>query len=90
MAPRDTLSVGRRLVIWSDEPLQAAMASIEGPSAIRQVNYVVRRGDSLAAIASRFRVTVGNLLDWNGLSADRYLQPGQSLVLFVDVAEQST
>jgi membrane-bound lytic murein transglycosylase D len=90
MAPRDTLSVGRRLVIWSDEPLQAAMASIEGPSAIRQVNYVVRRGDSLAAIASRFRVTVGSLLDWNGLSADRYLQPGQSLVLFVDVAEQST
>jgi LysM repeat protein len=35
-------------------------------------------------------VTVGELLEWNGLSADRYLQPGQSLVLFVDVAEQST
>jgi membrane-bound lytic murein transglycosylase D len=63
---------------------------IEGPTAIRQVNYVVRRGDSLAAIASRFRVTVDSLLDWNKLSADRYLQPGQSLVLFVDVAEQST
>jgi membrane-bound lytic murein transglycosylase D len=90
MAPRDTLSVGRRLVVWSDEPLQASLAAIEGPSAIRQVNYVVRSGDSLAAIAKRFRVTVGSLLDWNGLSADRYLQPGQQLVLFVDVAEQST
>jgi membrane-bound lytic murein transglycosylase D len=95
------LSVGRGLVIWSDDPLQASLAaidvpsvmqdtSIQGPGAIRQVNYVVRRGDSLAAIARRFRVTVGSLLEWNNLSADRYLQPGQSLVLFVDVAEQST
>jgi membrane-bound lytic murein transglycosylase D len=68
----------------------ASLASINGPAAVRQVNYVVRRGDSLAAIASRFRVTVNSLLDWNSLSADRYLQPGQSLVLYVDVAEQST
>jgi membrane-bound lytic murein transglycosylase D len=90
MAPRDTLSVGRKLVIWSDEPVVASLASINGPAAVRQVNYVVRRGDSLAAIASRFRVTVNSLLDWNSLSADRYLQPGQSLVLYVDVAEQST
>jgi membrane-bound lytic murein transglycosylase D len=90
MAPRDTLAVGRNLVIWTDEPLTASPASIDGPSAIRQVNYVVRSGDSLASIAGRFRVTVASLLDWNSLSADRYLQPGQALVLYVDVTEQST
>ena len=90
MAPRDVLSVGRNIVIWSDDPLAASLASIAGPSEIRRVDYVVRQGDSLAAIASRFRVTVDNLLDWNELSADRYLQPGQALVLYVDVTEQST
>jgi len=90
MAPRDTLSVGRNLVVWTDDPLAASLASLRGPAQIRRINYVVRNGDSLAAIASRFRVTVSSLLDWNSLSADRYLQPGQALVLYVDVTEQST
>jgi peptidoglycan lytic transglycosylase D len=90
MAPGDVLSVGRKLVIWSDAAPAATTASLEGPSAIRKVNYVVRRGDSLAAIASRFRVTLAELLDWNSLSPERYLQPGQALVLYVDVTRQST
>jgi membrane-bound lytic murein transglycosylase D len=54
------------------------------------VNYVVRRGDSLSLIAGRFRVTVAKLLEWNSLSAQKYLQPGQRLVMYVDVTEQST
>ena len=54
------------------------------------MTYVVRRGDSLAAIASRFRVTLNDLVGWNSLSVDKYLQPGQSLVLYVDVTKQST
>jgi membrane-bound lytic murein transglycosylase D len=58
-------------------------------SMIRQVTYVVRRGDSLSSIASRFRVTVANLLEWNAVSSAKYLQPGQRLVMFVNVLEQS-
>lgn len=90
MAPGDVLSVGRRLVVWTDDPLTLAVASLDGPATVRRVNYVVRSGDSLSAIARRFRVSVDELLDWNGLSPDRYLQPGQSLVLYVDVTEQSS
>jgi membrane-bound lytic murein transglycosylase D len=90
MAPGDVLSVGRRLVIWTDDPVAAAVSGTRGPAQVRQVNYVVRRGDSLSAIAGRFRVSVNDLLAWNELSADRYLQPGQSLVLYVDVTEQSS
>lgn len=90
MAPGDVLSVGRTLVIWSDDPITVARAGLEGPSAVRRVNYVVRRGDSLSSIAGRFRVTLPELLEWNGISPDRYLQPGQALVLYVDVTEQST
>ncbi len=56
---------------------------------IRQVTYVVRRGDSLSSIARRFRVTVPQLLEWNRVSAQRYLQPGQRLMMYVNVTEQS-
>jgi len=65
MAPGDVLSVGRQLVVWSNDPLATAIANLTGPSAVRRVNYVVRRGDSLSAIADRFRVSVGELVEWN-------------------------
>jgi membrane-bound lytic murein transglycosylase D len=58
-------------------------------SQIRQVTYIVRRGDSLYSIARRFRVTVPKLLEWNDMNRDNYLQPGQRLVMFVNVLEQS-
>jgi membrane-bound lytic murein transglycosylase D len=90
MAPGDVLSVGRTLVIWTEGELAAALATLSGPEQIRQISYVVRRGDSLSTIAGRFRVSLADLLEWNGLAPDRYLQPGQSLVLFVDVTEQSS
>ena len=90
MAPGDVLSVGRSLVIWSEEPVVAAVAGSRGPAQVRQVNYVVRRGDSLSSIAGRFRVSLNELIAWNSLSPERYLQPGQSLVLYVDVTEQSS
>jgi membrane-bound lytic murein transglycosylase D len=91
MAPGDVLSVGRDLVIWTDTPVSpTTLASAQGPGQIRRVNYVVRRGDSLSSIAGRFRVALRELIDWNGLSPDKYLQPGQSLVLYVDVTEQSS
>ncbi len=85
MAPRDTLSVGRKLVVW-----QRGVAPPQDASRIRRLTYVVRRGDSLAAISSRFRVSVSELLKWNKISPDKYLQPGQRLVLYVDVTKQSS
>ncbi len=86
MAPGDVLSIGRRLVVWSDQGsvLPASNARI------RRVTYTVRQGDSLALISTRFRVSVTELLQWNQISADRYLQPGQRLLMYIDVTEQST
>lgn len=103
MAPGDVLSVGRRLVVWTAPPAQiaaagAAKASLSqsdaatgfaGPARIRELTYVVRRGDSLSSIARRFRVTVGNIEEWNKGVASKYLQPGQKLTLFVNPTEQS-
>jgi len=94
MAPRDTLSRGQKLIVWTKTRHQTKSApSINAPHTkpiIQRVNYVVRRGDSLARIAARFRVRVKDLLRWNTLSGTKYLQPGQRIKMFVDVTRQSS
>ena len=89
MAPGDTLSVGRTLVVWTDGS-KAAPAMATSPAAKdRKIRYTVRRGDSLYRIAQKFRVSVAQLKSWNNLDAGRYLQPGQKLTMYVDVTRQS-
>ena len=41
--------------------------------------YVVRRGDSMDAIANRFSIDLQKLLQWNALSIDELIFPGQEL-----------
>ncbi|WP_245601005.1 lytic transglycosylase [Marinobacterium jannaschii] len=79
MAPGDPLAVGKSLVIWKKGKGDGGI--------IRRVGYKVRSGDSLARIAGKFNVSVKNILNWNGLDAKKYLQPGQSLTLYVDVTK---
>lgn len=88
MAPGDPLVPGQQLVIWSERSSSSLVASRQASSSrdmVRRVGYEVRKGDSLARIASRFNVNVSDIADWNSLDMDRYLQPGQSLVLYVDI-----
>jgi membrane-bound lytic murein transglycosylase D len=88
MAPRDTLSIGQKLVVWT----QGAAPS-GGPmrnETTRKLNYTVRRGDSLYLIASRFRVTVSELVRWNNIDKNNILRPGQKLTMYVDVTQQSS
>ncbi len=91
MAPTDLLRPGQELVLWLRKPTATASrtAAPAQSSRIRRIHYVVRRGDSLARIARRFKVTISDLLRWNALSRDKYLQPGQLLKLFVDVTRQT-
>ncbi len=90
MAPGDTLSVGRKLVIWTDGTV--AQVGSSPSDQVRKVTYTVRKGDSLARISSRFRVSVGEIQKWNAgtLAKSKYLQPGQKLVMYVDVTAQSS
>lgn len=93
MAVRDPLKTGQKLVIWTQADSKRSSAShFTGPSPMhtnRKINYVVRRGDSLAGIAKRFRVSVSELVKWNRLPRDKYLQPGQYIKLFIDITKQS-
>jgi membrane-bound lytic murein transglycosylase D len=57
----------------------AMAASIE-PTAR---GYRVRQGDSLHRIAGKFNVSIDDIISWNTLQRDQYLQPGQKLTLYV-------
>jgi membrane-bound lytic murein transglycosylase D len=43
--------------------------------------YVVRSGDNMATIASRFSIDFQMLLQWNELSIDELIFPGQELLV---------
>ena len=53
------------------------------------VNYKVRRGDSLAAISSRFGVSVNQLVVWNKINPKAYLQPGDRLIVRLNLLDQT-
>jgi membrane-bound lytic murein transglycosylase D len=49
----------------------------------RSTTYVVRRGDTLSRIATKFRVRLTDLLGWNDLNSRSVIKPGQRLVMYV-------
>ena len=55
--------------------------------ALKRVTYKARKGDSVATIAKRYRVSHAQLLEWNKLAAGASLQPGQTVVIFVAAAK---
>jgi len=91
MAPRDTLPVGRKLVVWT----KSEMSPRTSPTSVldnttRKLRYTVRKGDSLYLIASRFRVSIGDIARWNNIDKNKILRPGQKLTMYVDVTRQSS
>jgi len=73
ISTRKTLRLGKQLTIWKTVH-----------STTRSVTYKVRSGDSLGVIAQKFNVKVAELIDWNKLHQQKYIKPGQKLLLHVD------
>jgi len=92
MAPRDTLSVGKKLVVWTNAAVDAPRTSPTQAlgNTTRKLNYTVRNGDSLYLIARRFRVGIDQIARWNNIDRNKLLQPGQKLTMYVDVTAQSS
>ena len=88
MAPRDTLSIGQKLVVWTTQSVPGQAIASNGTT--RKLNYIVRSGDSLYLIALRFRITVNDLVRWNKIDKNKILRPGQKLTMWVDVTAQSS
>lgn len=88
MTSSEPLHPGQKLVIKSEKPSSKTLllASSRGNSdMVRKVGYRVRQGDSLSVIANRFNVSVNDIAGWNSLNTGNYLQPGQSLIVYVDI-----
>ncbi|WP_240732664.1 LysM peptidoglycan-binding domain-containing protein [Halioglobus maricola] len=66
----------------SDWATSLAMADRSNDEPTRR-GYRVRRGDSLYRIAGRFKISVHDIIAWNSLDPNAYLQPGQRLTLYV-------
>jgi membrane-bound lytic murein transglycosylase D len=92
IAASTTLSIGQKLVIWRHGKHVAGLRTVSATPAdmLRKIHYTVRSGDSLWSISNHFNVDVHKLAGWNSLSLDDYLQPGQHLLLYIDVRSQST
>jgi membrane-bound lytic murein transglycosylase D len=83
MEPSDTLAVGQVLKIPSAATTLAA--SDDSPEInLQKLTYIVRVGDTLSEIASKFHVRIASLLNWNRLHSPHEIKPGQRLVMFVD------
>lgn len=82
MAPGDVLRPGQTLAIWVEQANSNAI--VNDREVVRRVGYTVRSGDSLYRIANRFNVRIADIERWNSID-QKYLQPGQTLTLYVDV-----
>ncbi len=49
----------------------------------RRATVTVRKGDTLASLARRYRVSVANVAEWNGLTKAAKLRSGQKLVVYL-------
>ena len=94
MATTETLMPGKELVIFSTltQPPETTLATLANLPAnqevIRKVNYRVRRGESLARIASKFNVPIESIKQWNEkLGRKKDIQPGDRVTLYVDVTQ---
>ncbi|MCW8925107.1 MAG: LysM peptidoglycan-binding domain-containing protein, partial [Xanthomonadales bacterium] len=95
----DLIRVGQKLRLPRDEqllvdPLYVAAANElrqlqSGLLASERVTHKVRPGESLSVIARRYRVSVRDLQNWNGISNPRKLRAGTTLTVFHSPAPSS-
>lgn len=87
ISPKDDLLIGQKLVLWYKKPERLDIFCMMKTQAKvkRKVTYSVRRGDSLAKVADKFKVTQRQLREWNIIVKSGVLQPRQKLTIFVNV-----
>ena len=68
------IHVGQRLVL---QPTSGKHESTVATGSAR--SHLVRRGETLSAIASRYRVSVGSIMELNGIRSARGLQAGKRI-----------
>jgi len=75
-----TKSQARQTVAKQTDSSKAVGKKSEAP---RKVVYKVQPGDTLYGIGRQFKVAARQIMDWNNLSENHILQPGDRLTLLV-------
>jgi membrane-bound lytic murein transglycosylase D len=77
------IRAGDTLMIPKGNGWESSLAMFSSAGERSQRGYRVRQGDSLYRIAGKFNVSIDEIISWNSLNPDAYLQPGQQLTLYV-------
>ncbi len=80
----ETLLIPRAYRAGDPLPLPSMTLAAANSQPVPAGQYTVRSGDSLWRIASRYRMTVDELAQWNDIDVNSVLRPGQPLRLEPD------
>lgn len=61
---------------------QSLVTNLQGSRLIAARKYVVKKGETLTVIARQQGVPAMKLAEWNGLTADSRVKPGQELIIY--------
>jgi len=86
---RTPLRIGQKLQIKQKTKVTKGL-SRNRSAHLQSIHYTVRSGDSLSSISAKFNVRVNDLRRWNKRSLNKYLKPGQRLMVKVDTSKPST
>jgi membrane-bound lytic murein transglycosylase D len=77
----NNIRAGKTLILPGTVMPEPRLARQAEPAATPPVPgiYIIRKGDSLWSIARRFNVSQRQLVAWNDITEQQYLQPGQRL-----------
>lgn len=87
LARWNTLSTKAPLQVQQPLNIWVKNENVNDGKVVRKVRYKVRPGDSLARIAGKFNISVGDIRDWNTALNAKYIHPGQQLTLYVDITQ---
>jgi membrane-bound lytic murein transglycosylase D len=81
------LKIDKELVIWVEDNNKTELAEITriGIDIDKKLTYMVRAGDNLSKVASKYGVKVKDILSWNNIKESQILKPGQELLIKVNV-----
>jgi membrane-bound lytic murein transglycosylase D len=77
-----TLSLGSSLQIAFDSKETVKLELAQSPE-LKEIQYIVQKGDNLGTIAKKFGATVENLKEWNGLTSAN-ITLGRELIVAKD------
>ncbi|QYY35777.1 LysM peptidoglycan-binding domain-containing protein [Ruficoccus sp. ZRK36] len=77
----NTIYVGQELLIPAGGASYSAPSASSSSASVPEGSYLVKKGDTLGAIAKRYDVKVSALMTANGISDPRSLRAGQTLVI---------